>query len=200
MELLPDLVTAVTTSPWLLAIVLAVCVIDGFFPPVPSETTVVAALAATIAAGGAPMWGIAIVVAAAAGAIVGDSIAFSIGRRVGIDRFAWMRTRRVRLTTGWIAGRLRTTPATLVLVGRYIPVGRVAVNAMAGASGLAYGRFVALSAVAGTLWACMCLAIATVAATWLGDPIWSAVLAIGIMLALGLVLDLIARRRMRVAA
>nr|WP_241428958.1 VTT domain-containing protein [Agrococcus sp. ARC_14] len=175
-------------------IVLAACAIDGIFPPVPSETTVVAALAAGIAAGVDGTWAIAIVLAAAAGAVLGDSLAFWVGRRVGVDRFRWMRRPRARRMLGWIAERLRTSPATLVLVGRYIPVGRVAVNGMAGASGLPFPRFLGLAAVAGSLWACMCLAIASASAAWLGDPLWSAALGVVVMLALGLVVDLISRR------
>lgn len=191
---LTDALLPLLTSPWLLLIVLAACLIDGVFPPVPSETTVVAALASSIAAGVDAGWALAIVAAAAVGAVLGDSLAFWIGRRVGVDRFRWMRRPRARRTLTWITGRLRTSPATLVLVGRYIPVGRVAVNGMAGASGLPYGRFLALAAVGGTLWAGMCLLIASASAAWLGDPLWSAALAVVVMLAFGLTVDLLSRR------
>lgn len=183
LDQLSDLLVSLTASPWVLLVVVTVCLIDGFFPPVPSETTVVAAFAA-----------------AAIGAVVGDSIAFAVGSRLGLQRFRWMRTPRVRRATGWIARRMQTSPATLVLVGRYIPVGRVAVNAMAGASGLPYRRFVRLAAVAGALWALMCVAIAGLSAAWLGDPVLAALLAIAVMLGLGGCIDLISRRRLRAVA
>lgn len=218
MEMLPALIESILTSPLLLVLIAAVCIIDGFFPPVPSEMTVVAALSAVIAtaqsaaqsaaesaahsaealAGVAGVtWPLAIVAVAAFGAIAGDSIAFSLGRRVGVERFAWMRRPRVARTTRWISARIHASPATLVLVGRYIPVGRVAVNAMAGASGLRYRRFLAYSTLAGTVWAGMCLAVATLSVAWLGDPLWSALLGMAVMLLIGLGLDAIARRRMR---
>lgn len=197
MELLSEVIPMLITSPWLLAVVVAVCIIDGFFPPVPSESTVVAALAAVMAAGGAPAWTAAIVVVAAVGAIVGDSIAFGLGRRVGVERFGWMRKPRVRRTIDWITGRMHSTPALLLLVGRYIPVGRVAVNSVAGASGIRYRTFLALSIMAGVFWAVMCLAIASAAAAWLADPFWSALVAVAFMMLLGLAIDAIARRRMQ---
>lgn len=200
LDQLSDLLVSLTASPWVLLVVVTVCLIDGFFPPVPSETTVVAAFAAALAAGHEIGWTIGIVAAAAIGAVVGDSIAFAVGSRLGLQRFRWMRTPRVRRATGWIARRMQTSPATLVLVGRYIPVGRVAVNAMAGASGLPYRRFVRLAAVAGALWALMCVAIAGLSAAWLGDPVLAALLAITVMLGLGGCIDLISRRRLRAVA
>lgn len=200
METLPDLIQTLLASPWLLVVVAAVCVIDGFFPPMPSEMTVVAALSAAIAAGGTPHWSAAIVVAAALGAVAGDSVAFAAGRRIGVDRGRWMRRPRVRRISGWIATRMQSSPATLLLVGRYIPVGRVAVNAVAGASRLPYRTFFVFSAMAGAVWAVMCLAVASLSAAWLGDPLWSALLGVGVMLVLGLCIDWIVRRQFRAEA
>ncbi|WP_293694482.1 VTT domain-containing protein [uncultured Agrococcus sp.] len=197
MEAWTDFIPMLTSSPWLLAVIIAVCIIDGFFPPVPSESTVVAALAAVIATGGTPFWIAAIVVVAAVGAIVGDSIAYALGRRVGVDRFAWMRGPKVRRTIEWITGRMHSTPAVLLLVGRYIPVGRVAVNSVAGVAGVRYRKFLLLSIMAGSFWAIMCLVIASASAAWLADPFWSAVFAVVFMMALGILIDFIARRRMR---
>lgn len=197
MDLLPDLIPTLITSPWLLVIVMTACIIDGFFPPMPSEITVVAALSAAIAAGSTTLWAVAIVAVAAVGAVVGDSLAFAAGRQFGVERLRWMRKPRVRRVTGWIARRVHTSPASLVLVGRYIPVGRVAVNALAGASGLRYRRFVVFSAVAGAVWAALCFAVASISTLWLGDPLWSALLGAGVMLALGLGIDRLARLRWR---
>jgi membrane protein DedA with SNARE-associated domain len=188
--LLVDLVA----SPWMPLVVLAVCLIDGFFPPVPSETTVVAALAVALAAGEVPQ-AVVIVLAAASGAIAGDSIAYAVGRKVGLERFGWMRRERVRKVSALLRERVQRSPAMLLLVARYIPVGRVAVNATAGATRLPYGRFLPLSAVAGTAWAAMCLVVAGASAAWLGDPLWASLAAIAIMLLFGVIVDAIARRR-----
>lgn len=197
MNLIQDLIPVLIASPWLLVVVAAVCVIDGFFPPIPSEMTVVAVLAATLASGGTPIWAVAIALAAALGAIAGDSIAFALGRRLDIARLRWFRRPAVQRVTDWISARMRSSAATLILGGRYIPAGRVAVNVIAGASGLRYRRFLVLSAIAGTAWAGMCAAVAALSAAWLGDPLWSSLLGIGVMLLIGFGIDVVAKRRMR---
>lgn len=106
-----------------------------------------------------------------------------------------MRNGRLRAVASRITQRMQASPASIVLVGRYIPGGRVAVNAIAGASGLRYRRYLALSAAAGVAWAGMCLVIAASSAAWLGDPLWSALAAIVIMGGVGLVVDAVMRRR-----
>ncbi len=193
------LLADIAASPWVPLVVLLVCVLDGFFPPVPSETTVVAALAATVATGD-PLQVSVIAVAAASGAVAGDSIAYGLGRRIGLARFAWMRRPAVRRVADWTRARVHRSPAVLILAGRYVPVGRVAVNATAGASRLAYRRFLPLSSVAAIAWALVCLAVATVSATWFGDPLWASLAAVAVMLVLGVVLDAIGRRRLSPAA
>jgi len=197
MHLFQDLIPALIATPWVILVVAAVCVLDGFFPPVPSETTVVAVLASVIAIGESTVWAVAIAAAAALGAIAGDSIAYALGRRFGIDRIRWFRGPKAQRVIGSVSSRVHSSSASLILVGRYIPGGRVVVNMLAGASGLRYRRFAAFSVIAGISWAAMCATVATMSAAWLGDPLWSALLGIGVMLAIGLVIDLVAKRRER---
>lgn len=195
MDFFIDLLPALVTSPWLLVVVLAVCTIDGFFPPVPSETTLVAVLTASITVGVSPLWIATITAVAAVGAIAGDSIAYALGRRLGSGRLAHSRRPRLRKIAGWVTERVHSSPAVIILVGRYIPGGRVVVNMVAGSTGLRYRRFLVFSVIAGVSWAAMTTAIASASAAWLGHPLWSALLGIGIMLVLGLVIDHVARRR-----
>ena len=51
MELINEFILQATASPWLLLVMFAVAVIDGFFPPVPSETVLVAAAAVAASTG-----------------------------------------------------------------------------------------------------------------------------------------------------
>ncbi|KAB1660393.1 DedA family protein [Pseudoclavibacter chungangensis] len=195
MEQLDNLLSALVTSPFVPIVVLALCVVDGFFPPVPSETVVVAALAAVLSSGHDGFWLVALLLfVAAMGAWFGDLVAFAIGRRIGGRRATASRP-AVRRAMAWAGSRIRERPATLVLVGRFIPVGRVAVNMTAGATGMATRRFASLALIGGTVWAGMCLGIATVAgALFGGSPAVASAAAILVSLLVGLVVDRVAAR------
>ena len=82
-------VAGLATSPWLVPALFALVVGDAFLVVLPSETAVVA-LGALWATEGAPPL-LAIVLAAAAGAVVGDGLCYLIGRRIGLDRWRWQR-------------------------------------------------------------------------------------------------------------
>lgn len=183
-------------SPWLYLILFAVTVIDGFFPPVPSETVLVAAAAVAASTGEGNLLLLGAI--AAIGAAIGDNIAFVIGRGLGTTRFAWMRRPRVAAAFGYAQRALDRRSATLILGARYIPVGRVAVNMSAGALGFPWRRFLPLSLVAGLSWSILSLAIGMLAGAWIKDqPLLSAGLGIVIALAIGFVIDRIAAARRR---
>ena len=189
MEFLTDVILSLVQSPWVYVAIFAVCVIDGFFPPVPSETIVIAAAAAGAATG---EWGMlaGAFIAAAAGAILGDNIAFAFGRRVGLDRWRWMRRDSARRAIRWAREGLDRRATVLILTARYIPVGRVAVNVTAGATGLARRRFFGLSALAGMSWAVYSVGIGLFAGRWLsGNPLLAALLGIAIALTIGVAID-----------
>ena len=189
MEFLTDVILSLVQSPWVYAAIFAVCVIDGFFPPIPSETIVIAAAAAGAATGDSAML-VGAVVAAAAGAIVGDNLAFTIGRRMGLDRWRWMQRNSARRAIEWAREGLTRRATVLILTARYIPVGRVAVNITAGATGLPRRRFVRLSTLGGLSWAVYSVAIGLFAGSWLsGSPLLAALLGIAIALTIGLVID-----------
>lgn len=202
MESLTDVILSLVQSPWMYATIFAVCVIDGFFPPVPSETIVIAAAAAGAATGESAML-FGAIIAAAAGAIVGDNIAFAIGRRLGLDRWRWMRRDSARRAVRWAREGLNRRATVLILTARYIPVGRVAVNVTAGATGLPRRRFFGLSVLAGLSWALYSVGIGLFAGSWLsGDPLLAALLGIAIAVTIGVVIDritssLTARRALR---
>lgn len=189
MEFLTDVILSLVQSPWVYVAIFVVCVVDGIFPPVPSETIVIAAAAAGAATG---EWGmlVAAIFAAAAGAILGDNIAFAIGRRVGLDRWRWMRRDSAQRAIRWAREGLHRRATVLILTARYIPVGRVAVNVTAGATGLAGRRFFGLSVLAGLSWAVYSVGIGLFAGRWLsGNPLLAAVLGIAIALAIGVAID-----------
>ncbi|WP_308799756.1 DedA family protein [Agromyces silvae] len=193
LHVLTELVNDLAASPWIFVVVFALCLIDGFFPPVPSETVVVAA--ATIAAAtGSPNLAL-LIAAAAAGAIAGDAIAFGIGRKIGVTRFRWMRAPRVAAVFEWARRGLDRRGALLIFVARYIPVGRIAVNMSAGATGYPVARFVPISIAAGAAWAGYSSVFGLVAGRWLHEqPLLAVVLAVVTAMVVGALVDLVMRR------
>ena len=197
MEALNELVVSWAASPVVLVVVLLLVALDGFFPPMPSESVVVAVAAIGVATGSPNPW--AVVLAAAIGSFVGDNLAFSLGRRVDLDRFRWTRGPKAARLRDRARGALDRRAASVILTARFVPVGRVAVNAMAGSSGFPRRRFVPLSAVAGAAWAGYSVLVGVFAGAWLRDqPVLGALVAVAVALAGGVIIDLAlrgARRR-----
>lgn len=197
MDVINELILQTVASPWLYAVLLAVTIVDGFFPPVPSETVLVAA-AAVLTSSGEPWALIPLGLVAAVGATIGDNIAFALGRRLGTTRWAWMRRPRIASAFVHAERALDQRSAALILGARYIPVGRVAVNMSAGALRFPWRRFLPLSLVAGLSWSALSLAIGLLAGSWITDqPLASAGIGVGVALIIGLVIDRIAAARRR---
>ena len=197
MDVINDFVVQAAASPWVFLVMFATAVIDGVFPPIPSETVLVAAAAVAAASQSYPT--IALLCAAAAlGAVIGDNLAYALGRGLGTTRFAWMRRPRVAAIFAHAQQGLAHRGAPLILGARYIPVGRVAVNVSAGALGYPWRRFLPLSILAGSTWAIYSAAIGVLAGKWLeGQPLLSAALGVGVAVVIGIAIDraMAARRR-----
>ena len=191
------LVVELAASPLVYVVLVALCLVDGFFPPIPSESALVA-VAAVAATSGQPVLA-GVLVAAAVGAIVGDSIAYWIGRRIGLARLARSRRPRIAAAFAFAERQMRRRSASLILIGRYVPVGRVAVNMTAGATRLPYRRFLAISSLAGLAWSATSIGIALAASSVLHEPIVAAlvsmVVAAGLGIAVDRVIGSISRRR-----
>ncbi|MFV0253432.1 MAG: DedA family protein [Beutenbergiaceae bacterium] len=197
MDVLNDFILQAAASPWLLLVMFAVAVIDGFFPPVPSETVLVAAIAVASATGAYSTIALLCLIAAA-GAMIGDNIAYGIGRKVGTTRFWWMRGPRIAAAFARAGNALSNRGAALILGARYIPVGRVAVNMSAGALRYPWRQFVPLSGIATASWAIYSALIGLVAGQWLADqPLLSAVIGVVFAVLIGVSIDRISSARRR---
>lgn len=180
-------------SPWLAPALFALVFGDAFLVVLPSETAVVA-LGALSAATGSPHLGL-IVPVAAFGAIAGDSVCFAIGRAVGHDRWRWQREGRRGAAVARARATVLARPAVLVFTARYIPFARIAVNLSAGATGLAYRRFLPLSAIACVGWALYNVGVGAVFGSLMRDtPVLAVVTSVVVAVVLGLSIDLVARR------
>ena len=149
--MLENAALALTATPWVYLLLFAFAVVDGFFPPVPSETVLIA-LAATSVTLGTPNL-VLVLLAGAAGAFVGDQVAYWIGSRVNVRRVRFLQGRRAQRTLDAAARTLDDRGGAFIIAARYIPVGRVAVNMMAGTVGYPRRRFVPLTAIAAVTWA-----------------------------------------------
>ena len=150
---------------WVLPLTLLLCLLDGIVPIFPSESVLVALGA--IVRDGHPfslwaLWGVGF-----AGAFLGDVAAYAIGRAVGVERFRWMRLRRVRATVEVARHHLHSHGALLLFTARFIPGGRVALNLTAGATRYPPVRFVALDLLSTASWAAYSIMIARMTAGWL---------------------------------
>ncbi|PZE67598.1 DedA family protein, partial [Curtobacterium sp. MCBD17_021] len=188
-------VVDLASSPLVYVVLFALCLVDGFFPPVPSETALVA-VAAVAATSGQPVLA-AVLGVAAVGAIAGDSVAYAIGRRVGLRRLRNARRPRIAAAFAFAERQMQRRSASLILVGRYIPVGRVAVNMTAGATGLRYRRFLGISAVAGTAWSATSIGIALATSSFLHEPLVAAAVSMVVAGLLGFGVDRVLGRLQR---
>lgn len=190
---------ALAASPWLLPMLFGLVVADAFLVIVPSETAVVA-LGALAAASGSPnLW--LVIPVATAGAIVGDSLCYLIGRAVGLDRWRWQRTGRIGAALQRVRTVMLSRTAVLVFTARYIPFARIAVNLSAGAARLPYGRYLPLSAAAGLGWALYNTGIGAAFGTGLREqPLLAIVLSVLVAIILGVLIDVLINRIARARA
>lgn len=148
---------------------------DAVIPILPGETTINAA--ATFAAMGELVLGW-VIVAAAVGAIIGDStlywIARASSRRFGAHFDRALHNPRVEQVFALLGRRA----GLLLVAGRYIPGARFAINASLGITAYPYPRFLAWSALGGAVWAAYTAVLAYLVATaFAGFPLASIVIS-----------------------
>ncbi|MEG3615889.1 MULTISPECIES: DedA family protein [Isoptericola] len=178
LEQLEGWILEVAASLWIYPAMFASAFIDGFFPPVPSESVLVTLVISAQATGLPWLW--LIVPIAGVGAWLGDNLAYVLGRRVGTDRIGMLRSQRGRKAVSWARRALSRRGAVFIIAARYIPVGRVAVNMTAGAVAYPQRRFMIFSAIAAVLWSAYSTLIGVAAAGVLGhDPLLA--MAVGVV-------------------
>ena len=106
-------ILALAGSPWVYVALYAFATIDGFFPPIPSESVVIA-LAALAASSGEPAIAVLIPVAAL-GAFTGDQIAYTIGTRVDLHSLRLFRGRNGRKALEWAEHALAHRGSSFIL-------------------------------------------------------------------------------------
>jgi membrane-associated protein len=175
---------------WIYPVLLLFFFVDGFAMVVPSETLIVALAAFARHSGEPNLWILGLT--ALVGAMAGDNMAFMLGRRIGLNRWKWMRRPKVQKAFGWARYELDKRGAVLIFTARYIPWGRVAVNYVAGSTGFSHRRFFVLDGFACITWVGYSIGIGVLASSfpWLHhNPLLSAGIAVVFAIVLGILID-----------
>jgi len=138
-------------SDWSYLVIFAVAALDAFFPVVPSETV---AITGGVLAGSGDLNLLLVIVAASAGAILGDNISYGLGSWLGErtvkNVFKGERSRKAFL---WAEHQLEERGTYLIVIARFIPGGRTATTFAAGyIKTFPYRRFLPADILAGAIW------------------------------------------------
>ena len=170
-----------------------VVAIESMGMPVPGEMTL---MAASVYAGTTHHLQIGLVVlAAGAGAILGDNVGYLLGRKGGL-RLLQRYGPAVRLddrSLGLAQNLVAQHGGTMVFIGRFFPVLRIWAGILAGSLAMPWRRFLACNAAGGLTWATL-MGLGTYtfgqAATRLGGLAGLGIAAVGLVLAVGMMLVL----------
>ena len=177
-----SLVDLASGSAWTYGLVFALAALDVLVPIVPSESLLVAA-AALSASGRLDVFLVA--GAAAAGALLGDNVAFFCGRLLDTRMRRWLEaTPRRRERLEWAEHQLDRRGGTIIIGARFIPGGRTVTMLASGLLEMPWRRFVAFDIAAAVIWALYGTAIGYFGGTAFEDE---PVIGIGVALALALV-------------
>ena len=186
----------VSGSPWTYAFLFGIAALDVIFPLVPSETSVI--LGGVLAATG-DLSLLGVILCAAGGAILGDNIAYVIGRtagnRVATRFFTGERQKRL----DWAEKQIQERGGYLIIVARFIPAGRTVVTLACGLLEMRWHRFIAFDIAAGVLWASYAALLGYVGGrTFERNPLYGFLIAFAVALAITGAVELY--RRIRPAA
>jgi membrane-associated protein len=135
---------------WGYFVILAVVAADAVFPLLPSETVIIAG--AVLASNGELSLPL-IILAAAAGAVVGDNVMFQLGDRVGEPLAKRLfKSEKSMQAYAW-GSRMIYEHTWIVSVARFVPLGRTATTFGAGTLVLSWRTFMRWELIGAVLWA-----------------------------------------------
>src|SRR5215217_1667579 len=152
---------------------------DAVFPALPSESAVILAGLLCVVGDLSIWWVIAV---AAAGAFIGDSTSYAIGRFFGrpVQR-RFFDGERGHAALEWARTQLDRRGGTLILIARFVPGGRTATTFSAGLTRFPLRVFVPYALVAAAGWAVYAAVLGYVGGRTFHDRPWLALLiALGI--------------------
>ncbi|HET9380370.1 MAG TPA: VTT domain-containing protein [Streptomyces sp.] len=207
-----ETVGPLTGSPWIYAVVGLSVLLDVFLPVLPSGVLVItaataaAAGTATAAAAGTGAAAaevpahvpdiLALTLCAATASVLGDMVAYRVGRRTGprLDQVI-ARSRRLTGAQERLGVALARGGGALVVLARFAPAGRSLVSLAAGAAHRQVREFLPWSALAGLSWAAYSVALGYFGGQWLGTTWLAAAVSVMALFGAGAGAGYLMRRR-----
>jgi membrane-associated protein len=189
-----DLMTVVgplMASPVLYPMLTGLSSLDGVLPMIPSEAAVLAA--GVFAHAGTPnIW--MVLAATTLGVFAGDHLAYGLSRTVFGPRLIG-RSRHVSQAVAAASRQLDRRAGLLIVTSRFLPGGRVTMNAACGTVRLPLSRFSPASAIAALAWAAYIAGIGFLGGTaFVENPLLGLAVGLGLSFGLGAIVELVRRR------
>ncbi|QCP03989.1 MULTISPECIES: DedA family protein [Brevibacterium] len=158
--------------------------IAGIVPPIPS-TALFVGLGALNATNGEPSF-LGLVLAMIAGSIAGDLVLYAVASRFDFRRWPLLSSPRAQRRLDRIEDRLTDEALEVLVISRFIPLGRTAVSLLAGAGRMPLRDFTGALTTASVLWALYSVGFGWVTARWIPVPtIVAVIIAIVLSIVLG---------------
>lgn len=185
------------SSPLLYPLMTGLTSLDGVLPMIPSEAVVLAA--GVFAHTGGPSL-LLVVASAALGVFIGDHLAYALSRSVFGPRLI-RKSKHLSKAVDAAARQLDRRGSLLIVTSRFLPGGRVTMNAACGISRVPLARFTPASALAAVLWAAYTAGLGFVGgAAFVANPLLGLAVGLGLSFAVGAVIELLRKRKLRRSA
>jgi membrane-associated protein len=174
-----QLTDALSGSAWAYVLIFAVVAGDAVLPLLPGETMVITG---GVLATNGDLNLLLVFAAGAAGAFLGDSACYWIGRKLGTraaERF--LRGEKGKRSLDWAERALDRRGRTLIAVARFVPGGRTAVSLVAGTTEFPWRTWALADLVGVTLWSAYSAGLGAIGGETFEDQTWK-----GLLLAFGL--------------
>lgn len=169
------------------------CFIDAIIPPLPSESLIIGLSSWSFSQPAAEVVPLPLVfLFAVAGGILGDSFTYWLGTKIPIEKIAFLNRGKGRKIYDLAAHTLRRRGTSFIFCARFIPAGRIAVNACAGATNFGWKRFARTDIAAVICWVGYGLLIGMVSGKVVGHL--HSLLAVGVGIIGGLLMSLVLDR------
>lgn len=194
MQIVEDIVVHAGEAWWVHLVVAAFSLVDAFFPTVPSESLLVALGSLWATSGHPPL--ILLILAGWAGAAIGDHVTYQIGRMLPWQKLSFFNEGRRGHRAVEAAERgLQKHAFTYLMTARFIPLGRTAVNLVAGGVKYPLSLFTPKIILATFLWAVYSCLVGALAGQWFEThPLLGILAALVLAFAVSLLVERLVRR------